>query len=84
MIGVAPHSFFFFKRNITITITETVHVDQDENISPGKSTPKVVSVSKKPYQKPNFRFERVFETMALSCGKLAGGGPRCQTVRKIS
>lgn len=26
---------------------------------------------KKPYQKPEFRSERVFETMALSCGKVA-------------
>ena len=25
--------------------------------------------SKKPYQKPVFRHERVFETMALRCGK---------------
>jgi hypothetical protein len=27
--------------------------------------------SKKPYRKPEFRFERVFETMALACGKIA-------------
>lgn len=26
------------------------------------------------YLKPEKRFERVFETMALSCGKVAGGG----------
>jgi hypothetical protein len=25
---------------------------------------------RKPYQKPTFRFERAFETRALSCGKL--------------
>jgi hypothetical protein len=25
---------------------------------------------KKPYQKPAFRYERVFETMALACGKI--------------
>jgi hypothetical protein len=25
---------------------------------------------RKPYQKPAFQFERVFETMALSCGKV--------------
>jgi hypothetical protein len=25
---------------------------------------------RRPYQKPAFRFERVFETMALSCGKV--------------
>jgi len=25
----------------------------------------------KNYQKPSFRYERVFETMALSCGKIS-------------
>jgi hypothetical protein len=34
--------------------------------------------AKKPYQKPSFRHERVFETMALSCGKLAGTTGQCQ------
>jgi hypothetical protein len=33
--------------------------------------------AKKPYQKPSFRHERVFETMALSCGKLAGTTSQC-------
>jgi len=27
--------------------------------------------AKKPYQKPSFRHERVFETMALVCGKVS-------------
>jgi hypothetical protein len=27
---------------------------------------------KKPYEKPAFRFEKVFVTTALSCGKLSG------------
>ena len=26
---------------------------------------------KKPYRKPSFRSEKVFETMALACGKVA-------------
>jgi hypothetical protein len=29
------------------------------------------SVSKKPYEKPSFRFEQVFVTTALSCGKVS-------------
>ena len=29
---------------------------------------------KKPYQKPEFVRERLFETMALACGKTSGGG----------
>jgi hypothetical protein len=28
--------------------------------------------NKKPYQKPAFRYERVFETMALACSKQPG------------
>jgi hypothetical protein len=40
--------------------------------------------NKTPYQKPAFRYERVFETLALTCGKLSGGGPRCITMRKNS
>jgi len=28
------------------------------------------SVRKKPYEKPSFRFEQVFVTTALSCGKV--------------
>jgi hypothetical protein len=28
--------------------------------------------TKKPYEKPSFRFEKVFVTSALSCGKVTG------------
>ena len=40
--------------------------------------------AKKLYQKPAFRHERVFETLALSCGKIAGTGPNCNSNRKNS
>jgi hypothetical protein len=33
---------------------------------------------KKPYQKPAFRYERVFETQALSCGKIAATTQDCK------
>jgi hypothetical protein len=39
---------------------------------------------KKPYQKPEFRFERVFETMALSCGKTSPTEFQCRFNRKSS
>ncbi len=32
---------------------------------------------KKPYQKPEFRYERVFETMALACGKIGNLSANC-------
>jgi hypothetical protein len=35
--------------------------------------------SRKPYRKPAFRYERVFETMALSCGKLSPTQSQCIT-----
>ncbi len=39
---------------------------------------------RKPYQKPKFRFERVFETMALACGKVSPTQKHCQFIRKSS
>ena len=39
---------------------------------------------KKPYNKPAFRFERVFETQALSCGKVQSVMAQCHRNRKTS
>lgn len=39
---------------------------------------------KKPYEKPSFRFEQVFVTTALSCGKLVGGSGRCHHAASAS
>ncbi|HVI78135.1 MAG TPA: hypothetical protein VM715_08210, partial [Candidatus Acidoferrum sp.] len=38
---------------------------------------------KKPYEKPSFRFEKVFVTSALSCGK-TGTQAQCSLVLKVS
>jgi hypothetical protein len=40
--------------------------------------------AKKPYQKPAFRHERVFETLALACGKIGATIPSCQFSTKTS
>ena len=40
--------------------------------------------AKKPYLKPAFRYERVFETMALSCGKVDTTQGQCKFNRKVS
>ena len=32
--------------------------------------PRTPATDKKPYEKPSFRFEQVFVTTALSCGKV--------------
>lgn len=43
-----------------------------------------VTPKRKPYQKPAFRFERVFETQALSCGKIFSHGTSCKLNPKTS
>jgi hypothetical protein len=40
--------------------------------------------TKEPYVKPAFRFERVFETSALSCGKVHATQSGCMRNRKVS
>ena len=42
------------------------------------------TTKKKIYSKPAFRFERVFETQALSCGKIDFKQLQCRTNRKNS
>ncbi len=43
-----------------------------------------VAQSKKPYIKPSFRFERVFETQALNCGKIHNQFGACHITPKTS
>ena len=50
----------------------------DETKTTGQTSPK------KPYQKPEFRFERVFETRALTCGKVQTTQASCAHNRKNS
>jgi hypothetical protein len=39
---------------------------------------------KKPYVKPAFRHEQIFETMALACGKMNSTQGQCRFNRKKS
>jgi hypothetical protein len=39
---------------------------------------------RRPYQKPMVRFERVFETSALTCGKVQSTQQGCHQNRKTS
>ncbi|HEV2618146.1 MAG TPA: hypothetical protein VGU63_16225 [Candidatus Acidoferrales bacterium] len=50
-------------------------VDASANNKPAK---------KKTYHAPSFRFERVFEVMALSCGKVGATQESCRLNRKLS
>jgi hypothetical protein len=40
--------------------------------------------TKRAYTKPEFQHEKVFETMALACGKLAATQRQCRFNRKLS
>ncbi|MGH9774406.1 MAG: hypothetical protein ACRD50_05600 [Candidatus Acidiferrales bacterium] len=42
------------------------------------------ALAKKPYQKPAFRHERVFETMALICSKVSTTQAQCKFNTKNS
>ena len=42
------------------------------------------TASRKPYQKPAVRYERVFETSALTCGKVQTTQSGCHQNRKTS
>ena len=45
---------------------------------------KARTTAKKPYKKPAFRFEKVFETSALSCGKISATQRQCRFSKKLS
>ena len=45
--------------------------------------PRPAAIEKKPYEKPTFRYEQVFVTSALSCGKIASEGA-CHLNSKVS
>jgi hypothetical protein len=49
-----------------------------------KDAGSIPPVAKKPYVKPEFRYERAFETMALACGKLRASQALCRFNRKSS
>jgi hypothetical protein len=40
--------------------------------------PQIAAVEKKPYEKPGFRYEQVFVTSALSCGKITAVEQNCR------
>jgi hypothetical protein len=56
----------------------------DEQDQPSERTPANEPRAKKPYTKPAFVWERAFETMALSCGKINITQAQCKFNRKSS
>ncbi len=54
------------------------------DMSKAQKEKRPASGGKKPYQKPSFKHEKVFETMALACGKISSTQATCQHVKKNS
>ena len=46
--------------------------------------PRPAAIEKKPYEKPGFRYEQVFVTSALSCGKISASQSNCALNTKVS
>jgi hypothetical protein len=53
--------------------------EKTNGLSPGPETPRR---AKRPYHKPAVRCEQVFETRAISCGKVQSTQSTCQHNRK--
>jgi hypothetical protein len=56
----------------------------EKNTSQAKLAGDGRRAAKKPYLKPEFRYERAFETMALACGKIRATQALCRFNRKTS
>jgi hypothetical protein len=59
-------------------------MSESEQPSRGTSATERERPERKPYQKPAFRQERLFETSALSCGKVQTTQSGCHSNRKTS
>ena len=53
-------------------------------VTAGEQSQRKDQKKKKPYRKPSFQFERVFETQALSCGKIHSHTTICKLTPKTS
>ncbi len=65
-------------RWLKVRVQTLLMVEQDWNTNEQNSgeSPRI---AKKQYQDPAFRYERVFETMALSCGKIGPTDFMCRS-----
>jgi len=59
-------------------------MSQSEETNRLLSGAEAARTAKRPYHKPSVRFEKVFETRALVCGKVQGTQGQCRTNRKAS
>ena len=57
---------------------------EDDSSSSQKVAEESRLEAREPYQKPSFRCEKIFETMALQCGKMQSTQGQCHYNRKSS
>jgi hypothetical protein len=56
-------------------------VNQSQKTQPNN---KRAPTGKRPYVKPNCSSEKIYETLALACGKLPGQGGQCNAASRRS
>ena len=59
-------------------------MSKEDKTTKNHTPPSPPDGAKLPYEKPAFRHEGVFETMALACGKISGTQAQCRTLLKTS
>jgi hypothetical protein len=68
----------------SIGVAMTMNTREQANQGQQESPAGTSNQKKRAYQKPAFRHERVFETMALACGKMSATQGACHHNRKVS
>jgi hypothetical protein len=59
-------------------------MSQSDEINQAQNSAQPHAGAKKPYHKPEVRYEKVFETQALTCGKVQTTQASCHSNRKLS
>lgn len=59
-------------------------MNQSDETNRGKDSAAAEPGTRKPYHKPAVRYEKVFETQALTCGKVQTTQASCHSNRKLS
>jgi hypothetical protein len=65
-------------------MTDTDDANHDGSVPDASANNADAGKKKKPYVKPSFRYERVFVTTALSCGKISSTEVNCVHNTKAS
>lgn len=73
-----------FRNTTSIALRSQCYMDKGNSSEPRDKGRTSKARARKPYTKPEFRFELAFETQALSCGKTNPTQKQCNFNRKVS